>query len=176
LRVIGIQIPGDAQARIGRYCPPQMGALRPASRTSREELRTLLRQTTMLVLPSLEDNCPMTVLEAMGASVPVVAARVAGLPDLIEDRRTCFFCDPLQATSMAVAVEKVVTDPAEAADVAHLARQCARDRFRPKVIGRRHPEIYREVLGRNVGSPIQNFRRMATPMSHRITRGFMVIL
>jgi glycosyltransferase involved in cell wall biosynthesis len=75
---------------------------------SREELRTLLRQTTMLVLPSLEDNCPMTVLEAMAAGVPVVAAEVGGLPDLIEDGKTGYSCDPLEALSMAGAVENVL--------------------------------------------------------------------
>jgi glycosyltransferase involved in cell wall biosynthesis len=104
----------------------------------------------MLVLPSLEDNCPMTVLEAMAAGVPVVAARVGGLPDLIEEGQTGFFCDPLQGPSIAAAVEKVLANPAEAADVARRARQCARERFHPEVIGRRHLEIYREVLSRGL--------------------------
>ena len=116
----------------------------------REELGALLHQATMLVLPSLEDNCPMTVLEAMAAGVPVVAARVGGLPDLIEEGQTGFFCDPLQGPSIAAAVEKVLANPAEAADVARRARQCARERFHPEVIGRRHLEIYREVLSRGL--------------------------
>jgi glycosyltransferase involved in cell wall biosynthesis len=113
---------------------------------NREELKALLRQATMLVLPSLEDNCPMAVLEAMAAGVPVVAGRVGGLPDLIEDGKTGFFCDPLQALSMAAAVERVLTNPTAAAEVAHEARRCARERFHPEVIARRHLEIYREVL------------------------------
>ena len=113
---------------------------------NREELKALLRQATMLVLPSLEDNCPMTVLEAMAAGVPVVAAEVGGLPDLIEDGKTGFFCDPLEPVSMSAAVEKVLTNPTAAAGVAHQARRCARERFHPEVIARRHLEIYREVL------------------------------
>ena len=36
----------------------------------------------MLALPSLEDNCPMVVLEAMAAGVPVVAARAGALPEV----------------------------------------------------------------------------------------------
>ena len=113
---------------------------------SREELKALLRQAAGLVLPSLEDNCPMTVLEAMAAGVPVVAARVGGLPDLIEEGRTGFFCDPLDAGSMAAAIERVLLNPAAAAEVARHARQRARERFHPEVIARRHVEIYREVL------------------------------
>lgn len=115
---------------------------------TREELRALLRQATMLVLPSLEDNCPMTVLEAMAAGVPVVAARVGGLPDLIEDARTGFFCDPLHAVSMAGAVEKVLVNPGVATEVARRARQRARELFHPEVVARQHLEIYREVLSR----------------------------
>jgi glycosyltransferase involved in cell wall biosynthesis len=112
----------------------------------REELKGLLSQATMLVLPSLEDNCPMTVLEAMAAGVPVVAAQVGGLPDLIEEGKTGFFCDPVDAASMAAAVEMVLLDRTAAAEVARHARQRARERFHPEVIARRHVEIYREVL------------------------------
>ncbi len=114
----------------------------------RAELNALLRQATALVLPSLEDNCPMSVLEAMAAGVPVVASKVGGLPDLIEEGRTGFFCNPLEAVSMTAAVEKVLTDPAAAATVAGQARQQARERFHPEVVARQHLEIYREVLSR----------------------------
>jgi glycosyltransferase involved in cell wall biosynthesis len=113
---------------------------------NRAELKALLRQATMLVLPSLEDNCPMAVLEAMAAGVPVVAARVGGLPDLIEEGKTGFFCDPLDPSSMAAAVEKVLVNPCVAAAVAGRAHECARVRFHPKVIAQRHVEIYQEVL------------------------------
>jgi glycosyltransferase involved in cell wall biosynthesis len=113
---------------------------------SRQELKSLLSQATMLVLPSLEDNCPMTVLEAMAAGVPVVAARVGGLPDLIEDGKTGFFCDPLDPASMAAAIEKVLVNPSAAAEVARQAHQRARELFHPEVVARRHLEIYREVL------------------------------
>jgi glycosyltransferase involved in cell wall biosynthesis len=113
---------------------------------NREELKGLLRQTTMLALPSLEDNCPMTVLEAMAAGVPVVAARVGGLPDLIEEANTGFFCDPLKVQSMAAAVERVLVSPSAAAKMAGQAKSRARERFHPEVIARRHVEIYREVL------------------------------
>ena len=114
--------------------------------TRRDKLKALLREATMLVLPSLEDNCPMTVLEAMAAGVPVVASNVGGLPELIEDGKTGFFCNPLEAPSMAAAIEMVLANPTIAATVARQARQCARERFHPSVIARRHVEIYQEVL------------------------------
>jgi glycosyltransferase involved in cell wall biosynthesis len=114
--------------------------------TGREELKALLRQASLLVLPSREDNCPMSVLEAMAAGVPVVASKVGGLPDLIEEGRTGFFCNPLDAASMAAAVEKVLVNPPTAAEVALQAKQRALERFHPEIIARRHLEVYREVL------------------------------
>jgi|ERR1700722_2855237 len=112
----------------------------------REKLKTWLRGSTLLVLPSLEDNCPMTVLEAMAAGVPVVAANVGGVPDLIEDAKTGLLCDPLDAGSMSNAVRKLLEQPSLAQALAKEANRSAHERFHPAVIARRHLEIYREVL------------------------------
>jgi glycosyltransferase involved in cell wall biosynthesis len=113
---------------------------------ARAELKALLGQAAALVLPSLEDNCPMAVLEAMAAGVPVVASRVGGLPDLIEEGKSGFFCDPREPASLAAGIERVLLYPADAAARARQARQRARERFHPGVIARRHLEIYQEVL------------------------------
>jgi glycosyltransferase involved in cell wall biosynthesis len=113
----------------------------------REKLKTWLRESSLLALPSLEDNCPMTVLEAMAAGVPVVAANVGGVPDLITDGKTGLLCNPLDAASMAGAVEKILAQPELARTLAAAAKQGARERFHPAAVARRHLEIYREVAG-----------------------------
>jgi glycosyltransferase involved in cell wall biosynthesis len=113
---------------------------------SRSQLQVHLSQAAVLVLPTFEDNCPMVVLEAMAAGVPVVAARVGGLPDLIEEGKTGFFCDPHDAASMRAGVERALLDRSAAAEMAKRAQQRARERFHPKVIAQRHIQIYREML------------------------------
>lgn len=110
-------------------------------------VREHLRTATLLALPSLEDNCPMAVLEAMAAGVPVVAANVGGVPDLIEDGVTGLLCDPLNPASMSQAVERLLTDRTLAAQLAQRARAQALARYHPESVARRHLEIYREVLG-----------------------------
>lgn len=112
----------------------------------RAALRDYYRQATMLALPSLEDNCPMAVLEAMAAGVPVAAARVGGVPELIEDGRTGTLCDPASAASMADGIERLLVDSAFARRIAEAAREEARQRFHPRSVAGRHLEIYREVL------------------------------
>ena len=114
----------------------------------REQLKEYLQQATALALPSLEDNCPMVVLEAMAVGVPVLAAKVGGLPDLIEDGKTGYFCDPLDARSMAEGVARILQDNPAAMSLAREAREQALTRYSPEVIARRHVEIYREVLAK----------------------------
>ena len=116
---------------------------------NREQLKGRLKNATALALPSLEDNCPMVVLEAMAAGVPVIAANVGGVPDLVEDKVNGLMCDPLDAESMRSAVRAVLDDPTAAQARAETARQQARQRYHPRIIAARHVEIYREVLGKN---------------------------
>jgi glycosyltransferase involved in cell wall biosynthesis len=114
---------------------------------NREQLKHHFAEATALVLPSLEDNCPMVVLEAMAAGVPVAAARVGGVPELIDDGRTGLFLEPLQPESIAGAVQRLVTEPALAERLTMEAKREAQRRFHPREIAARHVGIYREVIG-----------------------------
>lgn len=114
----------------------------------REQLRHEFENATMLALPTHEDNCPMVVLEAMVAGVPVMASRVGGVPDLIDGSTTGIFCDPSEPRSFVDGVMRVLNDRDIAIKIARNAHEEALRRFHPKVIAKRHLEIYREVLGR----------------------------
>ncbi|MEP6669443.1 MAG: glycosyltransferase family 4 protein [Chthoniobacter sp.] len=114
----------------------------------RGALKTWLARATALALPSLEDNCPMAVLEAMAANVPVMAANVGGVPDLVADGVTGVLCDPLNGGSMVRAFTALLDSSALRDTVARNARQQAEVRFQPKAVAGRHLEIYREVLSK----------------------------
>ena len=113
---------------------------------NRVKLKSYFERASLLVLPSLEDNCPMVVLEAMAAGVPVAAAAVGGVPELIATERTGLLFNPLDAESMRTAVEKILPNPDFGQSMANHARLEARQRFHPAVIAQRHIDIYREVL------------------------------
>lgn len=109
-------------------------------------IRESLGQSTFLALPSLEDNCPMAVLEAMAAGAPVLAAKVGGVPDLIDHERTGLLCNPLDPTDMAQQVDRLLADQPLRQRLAAAAKAEALRRFHPNVIAQSHMEIYREVL------------------------------
>ena len=113
----------------------------------RETLKDCFRRAHLLVLPSLEENCPMVVLEAMASGLPVVAARVGGVPELIEDGQTGLLCDPNNSANIRAVVSKILDDPDLAGRISHRAREVAHQRFHSVVVARRHAEIYQEVIG-----------------------------
>ena len=113
----------------------------------RPALAAALSEATALLHPTLEDNCPMAVLEALAVGVPVIASRIGGLPDLIEDGRNGFLCDPQNPKTFADAVAQLLSDPARAAAMSDVSRAEARRQFHPDVIADAHVAIYREVLG-----------------------------
>lgn len=116
---------------------------RYAGFADRKALRQYLASASGLVLPSLEDNCPMVILEAMAAGVPVAAARVGGVPDLVRHGETGLLFDPLSTEAMAAAMKQLLED--RECSTAVRAQDEARKRFHAEVIAARHLEIYREV-------------------------------
>jgi glycosyltransferase involved in cell wall biosynthesis len=114
----------------------------------RARLKEFFKRASFLVLPTLEDNCPMVVLEAMAAGVPVLASKVGGVPDLIEEGRTGLFCDPQNPESFGTGMARLLDDRKLAQQLAANAKVEAQRRFHPAVVARRHLEIYREVLER----------------------------
>jgi glycosyltransferase involved in cell wall biosynthesis len=119
-----------------------------AGMADRAGLRTALAQSKMLVLPSLEDNCPMAVLEAMAAGVPVAAANVGGVPDLITHGADGLLFDPGNEASMQAAVAELLTNDSKAAELAAAAKRKALRCYHPQKVAQRHLEIYRQIIAK----------------------------
>ncbi len=119
-----------------------------AGSLGRAELREALACSSIAVLPSLEDNCPMVVLEAEAAGVPVAASRVGGIPDLIRHGETGLLFDPVDAGGTRDAIASLLASPDNARRLATKARTEALARFAPAAVARKHLEIYHEVLAR----------------------------
>jgi glycosyltransferase involved in cell wall biosynthesis len=117
---------------------------RYAGYADRRILREYMASASRLILPSLEDNCPMVVLEAMASGVPVAAARVGGVPDLVRPGETGLLFDPLSMEAIASAMTQLLQD--RELSMAMRAKKEARERFHPEIIAARHLEIYNEVL------------------------------
>jgi len=90
---------------------------------SHDQVRDILRRMHIVAHPSLTDSRPMAVLEAMAWGRPVVASRVGGLPELIEDGVTGRLVPAGDAEQLAEALAGLARDPAARQAMGRAARQ-----------------------------------------------------
>ncbi len=84
-----------------------------------------LAATDVLVVPSRLDGRPNVVMEAFARGVPVVAARVGGLPDLIKDGQTGVLCHPEDFADFARKLEQLLADEPLRLRIADAAKRYA---------------------------------------------------
>ncbi len=98
-------------ARIAR--PPLAGRVRHLGYVSDPDREALYRSAAVVVLPSLDEGFGLPALEAMTLGVPVVASNRGALPEVLGGAGV--LVDPLVASAIAGALERVLTDPELAA-------------------------------------------------------------
>ena len=106
-----------------------------------------LSRSTCLILVSKQETAPMIVMEAMAASVPVVASNICGLPYMIEDGKTGYLVDPCDEAQIVDRLLKLLSNPALSAQMGEAAREVAYERFHANVIAQKTLAVYREALG-----------------------------
>jgi glycosyltransferase involved in cell wall biosynthesis len=102
----------------------------------------------LFVLPSLfGEGLPMVVLEAMAAGVPVIATRVEGVPEAIEDGVSGRIARPNDAVDLARCLRSVMSGECDWSAL----RQCAlfrhREEFSDRRMAARLAAVYQQVLG-----------------------------
>ena len=114
----------------------------------RQDLVSLLSCADLFLLPSAQESFGMAALEAMACEVPVVASRVGGLPEVIDDGATGFLCEPADLDGMAERGVEVLMDAARHERVAFAGAIAVRTRFCTDAIVPLYEEYYRAVLDR----------------------------
>jgi|Deesub1362B_J571_1020462.scaffolds.fasta_scaffold00760_5 glycosyltransferase involved in cell wall biosynthesis len=77
----------------------------------RNDIPQILAASDIFVLSSRWEGLPYTIIEAMMAGLPVVASRVGGVPELVEDGVTGFLVPPKDPQALAEALQKLLDDP-----------------------------------------------------------------
>ena len=112
-----------------------------------EQVVPLLSASDLFLMPSVQESFGLAALEAMACEVPVVASRIGGLPDLIEEGVTGFLCAADDLAAMAQAGIRLLTDRALHERMARAARHAAETRFADTRIVPMYEAYYDEILG-----------------------------
>ncbi|MBI2834988.1 MAG: N-acetyl-alpha-D-glucosaminyl L-malate synthase BshA [Acidobacteria bacterium] len=113
-----------------------------------DEVVALLSISDLFLLPSSQESFGLAALEAMASGVPVVASRVGGLPEVIDDGLTGFLHPPDALRAMADSGVRLLTDPELHQRVSRAARRVVERRFCADRIVPLYEAYYEEVRGR----------------------------
>jgi len=114
----------------------------------RSDVADVLSQVAVSVLPSLSEGVSNTVLESMAVGVPVVATRVGGIPEAIEDGETGLLVPPRNSAALAHAIGVLLEDRQLATHLGQAGqRRIARD-FQLERSVRETENLYVELLER----------------------------
>ncbi len=111
------------------------------------DVEGVLAAADLFVHPSLEEGFSNAILEAMGASLPVVATRVGGVPEAVEDGVTGVLVPPRDAPALARATIGVLTDPARAAAFGAAGRRRVEQEFSLSRMVARYEQVYIDMVG-----------------------------
>lgn len=108
-----------------------------------------LREIGIFVFPPrLNEGFSNALLEALAVGLPVVATRVGGNAELVEDERTGLLVPPGDPSALAVAVLRLLREPALAAALAERGRQRVRAQFGIEQMLARIDALYDRSLSR----------------------------
>ncbi len=107
----------------------------------------LLARARLFVLPSRSEGIPLTALEAMACGLPVVATRVGGLPEVVDDGVTGLLVPPADPAALAEAMVAIWNDPDRGDRMGHAGRLRAEERFDVRRMVAQYEALYLEGLG-----------------------------
>lgn len=113
-----------------------------------------LAELSVSVLPTLSEAMSNTLMESMAAGVPVVATRVGGNPEAIEEDVTGLLVPPAHPHRLALAILRILRDPELAAAFGRAGRRRVERHFSPELTVMRTETLYRDLIAGAAGLPL----------------------
>ena len=113
---------------------------------SDEKIMTAYCAADIFVLPSLEDNLPNTMLEAMSCGTPVVAFDVDGMPDAVINGKTGQLVSLGDVKEMGKAILSLIFNPEKRGRMGKECRKKVEEQYKLEIQAQRYLGLYQELI------------------------------
>ncbi len=113
-----------------------------------EEVAGLMELATVVVYPYHNSTQSASMQVAYAFGKPVIATRVGGLPDVVEEGKSGLLVPPQSPPELAAAIETIIGDPELAAHMGEHARHLSETRYSWQPIAAKIMGVYREISAR----------------------------
>lgn len=114
---------------------------------SHRQVAQIYDAADVLVLPSYSEGLPMSVIEAMGRGLPVVASDVGGIPEAVTDGENGFIIKPGDAAGLAEKLKILIKDSKLRERMGRASLEAARGKFSVAMVGAELEKLYMGLKG-----------------------------
>lgn len=112
----------------------------------RSDIKEILASIDVLAMPSLLEGLPMVLLEAMAMAKPIVATRIDGVIEVLENSKTGLLVPAKNSHALAEAIVGILNDKAKANFFGQNAREAAKEKFSVKKMVEQIELAYEKLL------------------------------
>lgn len=111
----------------------------------RRNIYDYLAYCNVLLMPSLHEGLPYTLLEAMTLGTPIIASRVGGLAEILQDGVTALLTPPQDAASLALAIARLHDDQGLCSRLGEEGRRLQRTKYSLAAMTESYLAVYRTL-------------------------------
>ncbi len=113
--------------------------------TDEQKLAAVYAAADYYITPSLEDNLPNTVMEALACGTPVIAFHTGGIPEMVQHGFNGFLCAHANASSLKSQLEAALGNE-HLALMSQQAEDSVRERYRFPIIANAYMRLYQHMM------------------------------
>ena len=148
---VNMMIVGDGplQGKVeGRINKEEIINVRLFPRLYGEDLISMVNSNAFSVLPSeWYEVFGLTIIESYAMGMPVIGARIGGIPELIKDGETGLLFEPGNADDLRSKIKDLISDPAKAIRMGRNGRTVVEQEHGPDLYYQRLMEVYNKAIG-----------------------------
>jgi glycosyltransferase involved in cell wall biosynthesis len=112
----------------------------------RRNIYDYIAHCNILLMPSLHEGLPYTLLEAMALGIPIIASRVGGLAEVIQDEVTGLLVPSQDALALTQSIRRLYDDPALRSQLGDQARHLQQAKYSLEAMIENYLVVYRELV------------------------------